>query len=253
MPPKVRESPTEIDDFKAGKMRWVTWRTMEAVVGMKPSQRAFVEKYCPGFPPAVGGKLDGIEACEMLSKITSTGNTISNMRHSAIEVLKAWREANTSPAKPSLVKPAPAHPIITLDVEDIPEAPAIDLTDIGAAAALRRLRSTEQTLHTMFMQLVIAKDPGATAVMRQWKDVIDQLRKMESEILDIEKSSGSLVEASEMKRYVSSFVMPIKSKLLAMPAQIAEELVGRDTIEITEILTLEMRKILTELAQWKPE
>lgn len=248
--PRSDSGTNEVEDFREGRIRFVTWRTMEAVIGCKPSQRAMIGNHCKDFPPATGGKIDGIECCEQLSR-TTAGFLMATWRKNAQDVLAKWeanlpRNATHSASPPAKARKAPD----LADFEGLEEE--ADEGDIGAAAALRRMRTTERVLHAKYLKLMDDDDPNAAGVMKQWKDLIDQLRKMETEILAIEKSRGSLVEEAEMKRYVSAFVMPIKSKLLAMPAQIAEELVGRDAIEMTEILTLEIRKILTELAQWKP-
>jgi len=119
----------------------------------------------------------------------------------------------------------------------------------GITHALERLRDAEQELGERFHEQLETEDPSAGVTFRLWKDAMDQLRKLEAEILEITRASGENIPAEDAKRAISLVCGAMKSRLLLLPTQIAHELADRDAPDIQEILQANVNSILDGLSK----
>ena len=245
--------------FRAGRQRWIAYATLLEVIGVKSTSLGAVRREFPEFPKCINGKIDGIAACECLAKGSTRTAVGQSIVTSATEILKNFK---SSPSRQTLAArkdadPTPAAPVRAPTPEPVAAPKRMvkppEELGLGASAALERMRVTEKQLNDLYIEQLDANDSNAQTTFRMWKDLVDQLRKMEAEIFSIEKAKGSMIDMAEMKALIQSFVAPVRSKLMAMPAQVAEELAGRDAIEVQEILETEIRKLLGELSKWTPE
>ncbi len=64
---------------------------------------------------------------------------------------------------------------------------------------------------------------------------------------------GKIFEADNIEMFVTDMLIKFKSKLDAIPSQIAPKLEGQPKEEIESLLNIEVRKALEELAEFNPE
>lgn len=157
--------------------------------------------------------------------------------------MAAGAPAKAVPA-PSAPSPAPTAAVIP----EVVKSTRLD-PDAGLRHALTRLQQAELSLGLAFKAQLDEGDPGAAATFRMWKDAIDQLRKTEGEIEEIELTKGKAIPIDEAKKAVATIVSAVTSRLKLFPSQIAHELADRDAAEVQEILHGHVTSLLDGLAK----
>lgn len=120
----------------------------------------------------------------------------------------------------------------------------------GAIAALDRLRVMEATLGVKYAEAVSNSDYElAQMIHRQWKDLVDQLRRLEGEIVEIEEATRRSIPMEEAKKAIAKVVSVIKGRLLLMPSQLAHELAEREVKDVQEILQRQVENMLESMSK----
>jgi DNA-binding cell septation regulator SpoVG len=92
------------------------------------------------------------------------------------------------------------------------------------------------------------KDNGNVAgAYRDWITAVEQMRKTESELLDVLARRKTLVPVDQVKELFLRMIETTKGLLLVMPAKLSGELEGMEWQDIQKRLDGEIRDILTNL------
>jgi hypothetical protein len=137
-------------------------------------------------------------------------------------------------------EPEPDDAVIDIPMEDPATA------DIGLEGAVQRLRHYEQKLAARLSMEM--KDNGNVAgAYRDWITAVEQMRKTESELLDVLARRKTLVPVDQVKELFLRMIETTKGLLLVMPAKLSGELEGMEWQDIQKRLDGEIRDILTNL------
>jgi hypothetical protein len=83
---------------------------------------------------------------------------------------------------------------------------------------------------------------------RDWIAAVEQMRKSESDLLEVLARRKQLVDVDAVKEWAVRMVETTKGLLLVMPTKLAGELEGMDWPDIQARLDAEIRDILTNLS-----
>lgn len=123
----------------------------------------------------------------------------------------------------------------------------------GIEAALERIRVTEKHMAGKVQESV--GDPATfKIVMKNWQDVVDLLRKTESEALVILEKQKITVRLDEAIAIYNKGIATAQTRLRALPAAVASDLEDQDVITIQEILEREIDRALEDISKvWEGE
>lgn len=236
-------------NFIEGRERGTTWPVIKEILGVTdPTIQKW--KTSPGCPQSIGGVIDGKAVMEfiMARPTKGKGYEVQAKARGILNKFQVKGESMRKAKKPKVVEAiTPQPPITTPPPAEFvyePDEPVLRNTQRGVVNALERLRDAELQLAELYSTQLRISSSESGATFRQWKDAIDQLRKLESEVLDIEVKKKNLISMDEAQQILSAQIAPVRSKLLLFPAQVSHDLENRDASEIQEILNNEIHTLL---------
>ena len=126
-------------------------------------------------------------------------------------------------------------------------------TEVGIEHAVARARRFEAEFAREVDDAM--GDPASLANnLNNWNKTLEILRKTEESCLKILEEKRDLVRMSEVRDLYSKGILPVKTRLMALPVQLAPQLVDQELPTITEILTKAFTKVLADCADiWGDE
>ena len=119
---------------------------------------------------------------------------------------------------------------------------------LGIEGAVERLRRYEQMLAGRLELELTSGGDDINRCYRDWITAVEQMRKSESDLLDVLERRRVLIPADEAKGVFLRMVETTKGLLLVMPAKLSGELEGMEWVDIKKRLDGEIRDILTNLS-----
>lgn len=118
--------------------------------------------------------------------------------------------------------------------------------ELGLEGAVSRLRHYEQRMASR-LSMEMRDGNNIAGAYRDWITAVEQMRKSESELLDVLARRKTLVPVDQVKELFLRMIETTKGLLLVMPAKLAGELEGMEWSDIQKRLDGEIRDILTNL------
>lgn len=249
------------EDIRNGKHSRCSWAALGRALDLSVHTVSGWQKNAPeGMPKSTAGSIDVVEACEWIMATKGYGKGAITVAKAAAILSKLKGYTIITPGRPKDnpvpnkgVSKKPLPPPVPDSVSE--EVNAVVIThprineQLGIEASLDRARQLELQL-ALDYQTALDEGDGARALvlLGQWQKCVETMRKLETDILDVLKERRVLVKLDEVKEIFNATVLPIKSRLLLLPIQMASLLENRDAAEIREILDEELRKILTEFS-----
>ena len=182
----------------------------------------------------------------------------------AVVAVPAAAVAEPEPVKRGRGRPKKAAPV---DADtagaEIANPPAVhggklsgfgdDATDgIGIEAAVGRLRVLEQRLHEKLNEAVVAVDLETAEEFprrfKVWTVAIEQLRKMEADLLDVLEHRQELIRVADVREWAVRNAQGVKQRFLGLPALLAPKLDRARWQVIQEQMEGGIRHVLGELS-----
>ena len=121
------------------------------------------------------------------------------------------------------------------------------INDVGIEFAVERARRFEAELAREVDDAM--GDPAMLAnTLANWNKTLEILRKTEESCLKILEEKGDLIRMSDVRDLYSKGILPVKTRLMALPVQLAPQLVDQDLSTQIEILTTAFTKVLADCA-----
>jgi hypothetical protein len=123
---------------------------------------------------------------------------------------------------------------------------------LGLAASIQRLRQAEEAAHYDYQQAKTESDAFTTAQRwKIWKEISEQLRKVELATPDVAEANKSSVSISEVQTALNELFAKLRQDLETLPRRLSLELIGKDEIGIREVLARETNEIILSLFNCK--
>lgn len=115
----------------------------------------------------------------------------------------------------------------------------------------------QESLHNYILNLRVAND-ASKATSTDLEDTLDidtekakheRVKRHMSE-LKYALMKGEVHKANDVERVMTDMLVNFKSKLLAVPSKLTPQLVNRDKAYIEELLSDEMKEVLSELSEY---
>lgn len=182
------------------------------------------------FTPKIKGMVNLVELADYLLKRNGKGNGKAHVRPTA----RAIKDFYTKTDK------------VTIDQKEITE-------EVGIEHALNRIRQLEVILAKKVREAI--DDPASTAdALRSWNQTLEILRKTEVDSLKVLEEQKQLVRMDEVKELYNKGIVPVKTRLMALPSQLSRSLENQDSTTIQKILTNSIAKALDDISKiWDDE
>ena len=118
----------------------------------------------------------------------------------------------------------------------------------GLAAAINRLRQAEIKAAQDY-QLAISTGDTDLIVRKQtdWRNLIEQLRKVEVSNPDVEKAHSRTVNVEEVEKDIARMCNSFRVALEALPRSLPQKLLGQEEVEIQQTLMEAIGETLEKL------
>jgi len=209
-----------------------------------------------GFPKSKGSKHNAVKVCEWILDNTSKRSklwlganlflggqdekkSLSTGKKTSKPTKKTAKEAKNEPL-PEILKNEKT--IKTESLEAIKEEDFESILDSFRRTVYESVKLCEEASASGDEKLLQAR-------LKTSGQAVEQLRKAEQSILDIQLARKSSLPADDVRVAFVSLASTIKSKLLQLPMKLSHELAGTQTAgEAQEILDEEIRLILNDLS-----
>jgi hypothetical protein len=127
------------------------------------------------------------------------------------------------------------------------------LGEKGIEHALARIQDTEVQLAQIVQDN--KDDPNALANdLRNWNNILEILRRTEVDALKVMEEKRQLIRLDEAKALYDKGILPVKTRLMALPVQLASQLEDQDAPTIQKMLERAIAKTLTDISEvWEKE
>lgn len=94
---------------------------------------------------------------------------------------------------------------------------------------------------------------GESDAKLYWREhaLLEQVKREKAQ-LDLQQQRGELHSADDVRAVMNGMLASFRARVLALPANMAPQLIGRTPQEIQAILSSEVHDILTELSDYDP-
>jgi hypothetical protein len=126
-------------------------------------------------------------------------------------------------------------------------------SDEGIEFALKRIQETEVQLAALVQENM--DDPHAmTDALRNWNNALEILRRTEVDALKVMEEKRQLIRLDEAKSLYDKGILPVKTRLMALPVQLSSQLEGQESHVIQKMLEKAITKTLTDISNvWEAE
>lgn len=137
----------------------------------------------------------------------------------------------------------------------IPQPEAKELVGpLGLAAAIRRLQEAELQAHAAYEQSVV-KGVGVFDRMNEWTRLVEQLRKTEKDIGEINRDRAETLPVADVEREWARMVRMLFQQIEARDRAMPDRLDGMDKPTMLEVLNKTRKEIfeLISKKQWRDD
>lgn len=118
----------------------------------------------------------------------------------------------------------------------------------GLKAAIERLRQSEVETHAGYQAAIQAQNEAlAGKRLKEWNQIIEQLRKVEGSSPEIEEANRNSVSLSDLRLELTEMFARLRQDLDGLPRRVAGELAGADEITVRQVLTRETGELISNL------
>lgn len=118
----------------------------------------------------------------------------------------------------------------------------------GMPGNTEALRAAAAEAHGDYLTAIDSGDDVlASARLKAWLSISEQLRKAEQSTLDVEEQKKNTVSIGELGSVLGDLFKTLRQDLEALPETVSLELVGKDSIGIKLVLQREVERLVTEL------
>ena len=118
----------------------------------------------------------------------------------------------------------------------------------GLLAAIQRLRGAEIQAAQDYNLALSTNDPDlGRAKKKDWLDLVEYLRRVESSSPDIEKANAQTLTVADVERETARMCNAFRVALEALPRSLPQKLVGADQVAIQETLAQAVNETLGQL------
>ena len=90
--------------------------------------------------------------------------------------------------------------------------------------------------------------------LQNWSKTLEILRKVEVDCLKVLEEKGQLMRVDEVREIYAKGIIPVKTRMTALPVQLANQLADQDEKTIIQILSEAIEKTLTDISRvWDGE
>ena len=119
----------------------------------------------------------------------------------------------------------------------------------GIFAALQRLQTMEVFLSQKFQTAIIDSPETAGTYFKSWESAVSRLESLELQALKVLKEREELVPIDAIQEKWAQMIAPVKTKILALPVDIAPNLANRDRVAVQEELKEYCDKLLLDCSE----
>jgi len=126
----------------------------------------------------------------------------------------------------------------------------------GLLAAILRLRAAEIQAAQDYQLSLSTQDANLVARKKKdWLDLVESLRKVESSNPDIQKANSESLPLADVERETARMVHAFRTALEALPRSLPQKLAGADEVTILETLSKAVNEALGQLhtKEWQCE
>ena len=183
--------------------------------------------------PPVNGKF---HLNEVASYILSRQNGKAQTKAYARKVKEFY--ALSHPVKSESVHPTKVKAEIDVDLQTGEE---------GIEHALKRVQKTEAQLAVKVQESI--HDPALMGDnLRNWNQSLEILRKTEVDCLKVLEEKRTLIRLDEAISVYDKGILPVKTRLMALPVQLSTMLEGQDAATIQSIMEKQITKALEDIS-----
>ena len=189
---------------------------------------------------------------QLVGKLKKPTNGKFNLMEVADYILKRSPRGGKKPLRQAALKVKGFYSENTRDESvDIPLS--IPNSEEGLEFALKRLQAVEVKLADKVHNSV--GDPALfNEHLRNWNQILDSLRKIEVDALKVMEEKGDLIRVDDAKAFYDKGILPVKTRLMALPVQLSNILEGQDAATIQSVMKSHITKILSDISKaWEEE